>query len=187
MKIGVMGGVFDPPHLGHKRAALYLINNNYIDNLTVIPCYEQPLKKHVKTPFKLRYEMTQAMFNGCESIRVSDIEYRLPKPSYTINTIHELMNDTDSIYLIIGYDEAEMIHKWHRYMELRDIVRFILINRDMKEHNIDEDYFREAIKADNEVMEISSTDIRSDSGHINRAYIDECVYNIIKREGLYSE
>ena len=132
--------------------------------------------------------MAKAAYSGIEEIHVNSIEGALPSPSYTINTIDALNLDRKP-YLIIGYDQAEDIRKWHKYEELKKTVNFILIKRSKLHHEIDEDYFRKALKPDNPVIEISSTELRKmiTEGRDVSEYIPIPVLEIIKQKGLYSE
>lgn len=184
-----MGGVFDPPHNGHIEAVKYVLKEHIVDRVIVIPCLRQPLKDTVTTPYSIRMEMTEKAFENIDNVSVSDIESHLPEPSYTVNTLEHLKRKMpdDKLFLIIGYDEAEIIDKWHEPMKLRDYAGFIIIRRDTKHHNIDKDYFNDAIFMCNEIVPISSTEIRNavKCGDIGKLTVP-AVRNIIRKKGLYS-
>lgn len=187
MKTGIFGGVFSPPHAGHIIPLVYLLNEGLVDRIEVIPCLQQPLKETHNIPYELRMQMAEEAYRDIPGIHVNSIEKDMPMPSYTINTIRA-MNLAEP-YLIIGYDQAENIEKWHQYEALKNEVEFILIRRDADKHDIDEVYFSNAVKADNPIITISSTMIRSlirDKKSIE-AYVPDEVIQIIKSKGLYSE
>lgn len=187
MKIGIMGGVFDPPHNGHIESVKHILNKHIVDSVIVIPCMQQPLKHTVHTPYNIRLEMAAAAFAGIDNVTVSDIESRLPIPSYTVNTLKYLKHEMPDyeLFLIIGYDEAEVIKKWHNYEELKHYAGFIIIRRDNEEHNIDSEYFSNAICTDNDIIPLSSTRIREAGDNIGK-YTVNTVKQIIEREQLYT-
>lgn len=186
MKIGIMGGVFDPPHNGHIESVKHILNKHIVDSIIVIPCVQQPLKHTVNTPYDIRLEMAAAAFAGIDNVTVSDIEDHLPKPSYTINTLKYLNDEMpdDELFLIMGYDEAEVIKKWHEYEQLKQYARFIIIRRDDNKHSIDMTYFKDAVFTDNEIIPLSSTRIREAGDDIGK-YTVNAVKQIIEREQLY--
>jgi len=190
MKIGLMGGVFDPPHKGHILTASFLLKNGTVDKIIVVPSFVQPLKPNVITPYNIRMEMAKVAFNKDERVVVSDVESRIDTPSYTINTVAELRKEySDEMFVIIGYDQAEDILRWHRYEELCRSVKFIIVRRDHKEHFIDGVLFKSAILLENPVFEISSTQIRDMIKNRNEAgsFLTDEVIKIINREKLYIE
>jgi len=190
MKIGLLGGVFDPPHKGHISTASFLIKNEIVDTIIVVPSFVQPLKSKADTPYNIRLEMARYAFIHEERVIVSDIESRLTVPSYTINTVAELRKEySDEIFVIIGYDQAEDISRWHRYEELCRSVKFIIIKRDYKEHDVDCVLLKSAVLIENPVLKISSTQIRNmiKNGNETGSYLTDEVLSIIKREKLYIE
>ena len=190
MKIGIMGGVFDPPHIGHTISAQYILNHSLIDKILIIPCNVQPLKSRVLTEYDIRFEMTVKAFNGIDNIDVSDIEKNLEVPSYTINTIKKMKEKcNDELFFIIGRDEAGIIDKWHKFMELRKLIKFVIINKDNENYKIDKEYFTKDIFINNPVIDISSSKIRKmiyDKKDTIK-YVSHDVMKIIKRENLYCE
>lgn len=190
MRAGLLGGVFDPPHRGHTETLKFLIENNLIDSAIVVPSYVQPLKPSVSTSFAVRMKMACAAFEGMANVAVNDIEGRLPHPSYTINTLRALSLEIGvRPAIIIGYDQAEDIKRWYRYEDLCREESFIIVNRDSRKHSLDMTLFKNAVLAENSIIEISSTDIREmvSSGEDVSLYLDRKVIEIIERERLYIE
>jgi nicotinate-nucleotide adenylyltransferase len=93
----------------------------------------------------------------------------------------------DTLYFIIGEDEARQINLWHRFEDMQDYADFIIVRRVLEEKKIDLKYFGNSIFADNPVIEISSTYIRTlvKEGKTLANLTPEAVIEVIKREKLY--
>ena len=189
MKIGILGGGFDPVHIGHILPLMHLLNKSIIEKAIVVPCYRQPLKEEYATPYGVRLEMALSAFQAMDNVEVSDIESKLPLPSYTIYTLRELKKTyvKDKLFMIIGEDEAEQINHWHRFEDIQDYAEFIIIRRSVNQSRIDLKYFGNAVFADNPVVEISSTYVRElvKSKKNIRNLTPQTVADIIFRENLY--
>ncbi|MCH9681411.1 MAG: hypothetical protein K0V04_08260, partial [Deltaproteobacteria bacterium] len=85
--LGVFGGAFDPPHLGHAMVPSYLLLRGWVDRVLVVPCADHPLGKDL-SPFDRRITLTRAAMAALPHTEVSDIEARLMEahggPSYTL-------------------------------------------------------------------------------------------------------
>ncbi|PIP13830.1 MAG: nicotinate (nicotinamide) nucleotide adenylyltransferase [bacterium (Candidatus Stahlbacteria) CG23_combo_of_CG06-09_8_20_14_all_34_7] len=189
MKIGILGGGFDPVHIGHILPLMHLLNKNIIDRAIVVPCYRQPLKDDYSTPYGVRLEMALSAFRFIPEITVSDIESKLPLPSYTIYTLRELKKNhlKDNLYFIIGEDEAEQINLWHRFEDVQDYADFIIVRRYNHQKSINLKYFGNSIFADNPIIEISSTYLRElvKNKKPIMNFTPQSVIDIIQRENLY--
>lgn len=181
--------MFSPPHLGHVLPCIYLIENSIIDNLFVIPCARQPLKEQSSVSFEDRYNMARSAFTHVERAEVMDIENRLPVPSYTVNTLKSLTEQYDNeLFLIIGSDEACQIDRWKDYRKLTDYCSIIIIRRTCYDEGNFHSVLKDAIRPDNPVYEISSTDIRDKIKRGNRTVrylLPEGVYKYIDEKGLF--
>lgn len=189
MKIGILGGGFDPVHIGHILPLMHLLNESIIDRAIIVPCYRQPLKHEYATQFGIRLEMVLSAFQNMPKVFVSDIESRLPLPSYTIYTLRELKKEClgDSLYFIIGDDEASQINLWHRFEDIQDYAEFIVVKRSCRPKEVNLKYFGNSIFADNPVIDISSTYVRDlvKNGKSISNLAPESVIEIIRRESLY--
>lgn len=128
--IGILGGTFDPIHLGHLRTALELLELLPIEEVRFIPCREPP---HRRSPDAgdLRLEMLQAAVADEERFRVDDREFRRPGPSYTIDTLASLREELPAraLCLLLGMDAFLGLPTWHRWTELLDRAHIVVAHR----------------------------------------------------------
>jgi nicotinate-nucleotide adenylyltransferase len=132
-KIGILGGTFDPIHLGHLRAAVEIREGFGLDAVYLIPAAIPPHKTRtdIASP-EDRLEMVRRATEGLPELRVSDIELKRRGPSYTIDTIcafREKLPPKVWVYLIMGIDAFREINTWKSYEDLLHIVPSIVINR----------------------------------------------------------
>ena len=119
MKIGIYGGTFDPPHLGHMEAARTALEQMNLDRLIIIPDCEPPhkdLAEEAATP-QQRLEMAALMADGLgPRAEVSDLEIRREGKSYTAETLEELhrLYPQDQFYLLMGEDMFLTVEHWYR-------------------------------------------------------------------------
>ncbi|MDP8228008.1 MAG: nicotinate-nucleotide adenylyltransferase [Candidatus Electryoneaceae bacterium] len=134
MRIGIFGGSFDPPHIGHficARAAAELLN---LDKVLVIPTAVQPHKKDRKiTPSELRWEMVCASVTDDPIFEPSRIELDRGGLSYTVDTARELSEQYPSpdneLFLLIGSDSLANIDHWKQPDRLFSMVEVVAIAR----------------------------------------------------------
>lgn len=197
-KIGIMGGTFDPIHIGHLVTAEAVRNEYGLDKVLFIPAANPPHKQNQKvTPAIHRYIMTAMATYSNPYFHVSSIELDRPGPSYTIDTIYELIDKfgpQTEIYFITGADAIQEIPTWDRIEELLGLCQFIAATRPGCVPSVDniKEYFGELGKdrihrLNTPELEISSTDIRA---RIKKScsikyIVPESVENYIIKEGLY--
>lgn len=197
-KLGIMGGTFDPIHIGHLVTAEAVRNEYGLDNVLFIPAANPPHKQTQKvTPAIHRYIMTAMATYSNPYFHVSSIELDRPGPSYTIDTIYELIKrfgKNTEIYFITGADAIQEIPSWDRIEELLGLCQFIAATRPGCLPTVDniKEYFGDLGK--NRIhrlttpeLEISSTDIREriKKGYSIKYIVPESVENYILKEGLY--
>ena len=120
-RIGVYSGSFNPIHTGHLKLAEFLIDNLIVDEVwfVVSPC--NPLKKQEDLLDEyIRLDMLMLAIGLHKSFKASDIEFTMPVPSYSIDTLHQLtIHHPDFQFtLIIGSDNALVFDKWKNHKEL---------------------------------------------------------------------
>ncbi len=113
--IGLLGGSFNPVHIGHLMLASYLVQWNYVDEVWLLLSPANPLKDASKMlPDVKRLDMLNIAIKGSEKIDICDIELSMPRPSYTINTLDVLSEryPDKRFKLIIGSDNWRIFDKW---------------------------------------------------------------------------
>jgi nicotinate-nucleotide adenylyltransferase len=116
MKIGVLGGTFDPIHLGHIKIAEEARASLEMSEVILVPA-GQPLLKpaHPITPAQHRLQMLNLAISGRPHFRVSAVEIERPGPSYTVDTIAEMRGQLagdDEVFFILGWDSLEQLPEW---------------------------------------------------------------------------
>ncbi len=130
-RLGLFGGTFDPPHFGHVAALKAAARTGHFEAIEVTVAgdpYQKSASGHVH-PALLRLAMAQAAFGGLSLVRVSDREIRRDGPSYTIDTVRELLEQVELVDLIVGADLVEHMDSWHDVATLRSLVRVGVVPR----------------------------------------------------------
>jgi nicotinate-nucleotide adenylyltransferase len=131
MKIGIFGGTFNPVHYGHLRAAEEVREKFHLAKIIFIPSKSPPLKTHGLIESEHRYKMTELALSGNGFFEISDIEFKRPGKSFTVQTLEELrriFHDTD-LYFILGIDSFLEIPTWWQPDKLMSLIDFIIIAR----------------------------------------------------------
>lgn len=192
--IGIMGGTFDPVHIGHLIAAETALDKCGLDEVWFIPSYAPPLKDNEPgADSRNRYRMVEEAVRTNPSFRVLDIELERGGTSYSYDTALELTSqypDTRFSY-IIGSDRINDLPRWHRIEELAELVSFIGLERPETPAGPDglPDYLRKKLTlAAMPPIGISSTDIRDrlKAGQSIRYLVPEGVREMIRRNGYYA-
>ena len=126
-KIGILGGTFEPVHLGHIGLAQAALHELMLDEVLLMPANKQPFKKnkHVEDASK-RLRMIELATSNCERIGVTDIELQSEGLSYTYDTMIKFMKiypDTE-IFFILGSDSLLRIESWYKGKELLKLCSF---------------------------------------------------------------
>lgn len=132
-KIGLFGGTFNPIHIGHLNSMLTVAEKLNLEYIKVIPAREAPLRKKVQGPTpEQRLEMVKlGLKNYDDILKVDDVEILKSGMSFTIETLHKLLNGEDgsNYFLIIGADQFEKFDKWKNYKEILQTVNLIVTSR----------------------------------------------------------
>jgi len=138
-RIGIYSGSFNPIHLGHQKLATYLVENQFLDEVwfVVSPC--NPLKM----PFEIldeyiRLDMLMLAIHNQPHLKVSDVEFIMPVPSYTIDTLHVLSSQFPDFEfsLIIGSDNALAFNQWKNYEQI--LAEYPVLVYPRREYNFEE-------------------------------------------------
>lgn len=117
-KTGLFFGSFNPVHTGHLVIASYLANYTDLDEVWLVVSPQNPLKaKRGLADMYDRLEMARLATESSEKLKVSDIEFKLPKPSYTVDTLAYLREKypAKQFVLIMGADSLQSLRKWKNY------------------------------------------------------------------------
>lgn len=193
MRIGVMGGSFDPVHTGHLIAAESVRESFELDRVIFIPAYQPPHKPRLPdAPPEVRLRMLSAAVNSNPAFEVSDIEIRREGPSYTLDTLLELgrIHPGSKLFFIIGSDLTSGLHRWHRWDILQTLAVFVSVYRpgaQIREEDIPSSVRPFLKQVEIPGVGISSTDIRERvrAGRSVRYLAPQEVCEIIDETGIY--
>lgn len=198
MRIGIFGGTFDPPHIGHKKYADELRVTLSLDKLIVIPTATPPHKDRKTSAAEHRLNMLKLLFRGEEDVEVSDMEITRGGRSYTYETVTLLrgMYPDDELIFLVGSDMLLSFHRWLNPDVILSHVKICAVTRDddIEESTLSEyteKYFPDRkdrfIICNFDPVEISSTEIREavKNGRSIDGIVDEQVIEYIKEKELY--
>jgi len=190
MNIGIFSGSFNPIHIGHLILANYITEYSALDEVWLLVTPQSPLKDgKILLDEKIRLEMTNLAIKDYPKIKISDIEFSLPRPSYTVNTLHELKNKypEHSFSLILGADNWEIFEFWKDYEDILEEYKIYVYPRYGYSVSTPSRYKKKVEVLDSPIVEISSTFIREGlkEGKDLRSFMPEIVYKYIKDHNLY--
>lgn len=188
MKIGILGGSFNPIHIGHCILASYICQNTDLDEMWLSVSPQNPFKadrQMLQSEHRLR--MVELATECCPALRPCGIELELPLPSYTINTLHVLQEryPGNEFKIIIGSDNWERFGNWKCSQQIMDDFGVIIYPR--HGYAIEEPEHPNVRCIDAPLIEISSTYIRESikKGKNMNFFLPEKVYQYITQNNLY--
>jgi nicotinate-nucleotide adenylyltransferase len=126
----ILGGTFDPVHVGHLAIAEAARRTEQLDEVLFIPARRNPLKEEPPSVgAEARYEMVRLTLSGLPGMRASRVELDRADPSYTVDTVRELARDGDQIFLIVGADALGRFHEWRDPGELVRLATILVARR----------------------------------------------------------
>jgi nicotinate-nucleotide adenylyltransferase len=132
-RIGILGGTFDPIHLGHVDAALAAREALTLNEVVIVPAHVPPHRSSPATSPYHRFAMAALAINGVDGLSVSDVELSAPGPSYTADTLMRVQSERElrasQIFFITGADAFAEIETWSRYPGVLDLANFIVVSR----------------------------------------------------------
>lgn len=188
--IGLLGGTFDPVHNGHISIAKSFLDSGYLKELQVILTPDPPHKQHrVFTGFKTRFDMLKAAFREYTNVKISKLEKKLPKPSYTVQTLSHLTakNPGETFYLCMGEDSLAGFKEWYKWREILTYCNLLVAERPNGHAKFNSVIEEHAFFIPHEPIEISSTEIRKrvQAGKEISRYVPPPVEEIIRQKNLY--
>ncbi|OAG26676.1 nicotinate-nucleotide adenylyltransferase [Thermodesulfatator autotrophicus] len=130
-KIGLLGGTFDPIHLGHLRVGVEVYERLALSKVLFIPAGEPPHKKgRPLSPFPFRYEMTRLAIKNVPYFEVCDIEGKRQGPSYSVKTLEELTAKIKAeFFFILGLDAYLEFDIWYQYQRIPRLAHLVVVTR----------------------------------------------------------
>ncbi|MBN2831376.1 MAG: nicotinate-nucleotide adenylyltransferase [Candidatus Omnitrophica bacterium] len=187
MKIGILGGTFNPVHIGHLILAEEARDKLGLDKIIFIPANLPPHKDNVDiADSNTRLKMLKLALKGNKHLAVSDIEIKRKGRSYTIDTIRALKQEysRDEIYFIIGSDLLKYLDEWKDLGQIMSLVKFTAATRP--------GYPLENIPAYIKTLKIRAVDVSGFSvrecikeSKSFRYLVPEAVFNYIRKNNLY--
>ena len=137
-RLGILGGTFDPIHVGHLRMAEVVREKMRLEKIIFVPSNLPPHKSASSlTSSENRFQMVRLAIERNPFFEISSFEIKRPGKSYTIDTVKYFFSiyPTSKIFFIIGFDALSTLHKWKSIEEVLKIVEFVVVNRpgDFKE------------------------------------------------------
>lgn len=133
-RLGLLGGTYDPPHVGHLIVAQDVVERLELDRLLVVPAGDPP-HRDVTLPASVRYDLVEAAFGPDPRFEVSDLELRRDGTSYTVDTLEEIVRRRDpaELYCVIGVDQLDDFGSWHRPERIVEVSTLAVMNRGARE------------------------------------------------------
>ena len=191
-QVGLFFGSFNPIHIGHLIIANHLVEHSAMDELWLVVTPQNPFKeKQSLLDNYLRLEMVNLAIEEYPKLRASNIEFQLPQPNYTVNTLAYLEEKFPNISfaLIMGEDNLKSLHKWKNYeyiLEHYPIYVYPRISEGAMPDNLVQHPHIKRVAAP--IIELSSTFIREEikARRNVRPLLPDKVWQYIDRTGVYN-
>jgi nicotinate-nucleotide adenylyltransferase len=129
-RLGLLGGTFDPPHIGHLIVAQDALEALQLERLIVVPAGIPPHRAAVLDP-RVRFRLVVEAFRGDDSIEVADVELIRDGPSWTVDTVEWVRRELDPVdlILIVGADQYRAFHSWREPGRITEMARLAVMTR----------------------------------------------------------
>ncbi len=190
MKIGILGGSFNPIHTGHAILANYITQHTDIEQLWLMVSPQNPLKDNLAQSYDVhRLAMAELVARKCDNVITSGFEFTLPRPSYTIDTLRALKEKfpQHEFVLIIGADNWNVFNRWKNHDEILKSHKIMIYPRQGFDIDIPVELAGSVTKLSSPIIELSSTYIREQlKNNMNmNFYLPQDVYKYILEHKLY--
>ncbi len=164
ISIGIFGGLFDPPHIGHLITSGWVLEEFNLDRIIFIPAFNPPHKRKYSS-YQHRYKMIEIAIKGNERFFISDIEKNIQGRSYTYKVIKALKRSDGiyqdaSLYLIIGADQWNEIGHWKKPEIIFNLANVIVLKRPGFEIKKIKPFYNKILLSNAPLVDVSSTLIR---------------------------
>jgi nicotinate-nucleotide adenylyltransferase len=195
-RIGVLGGTFDPIHVGHLAAARAAMDCAQLDRIIFVPTGRPPHRPPTATEPGHRLEMTRLATSSDERFEVSDVEVKRPGRSFTSDTLRELhaQHPEDQLVLVLGWDAARLFKTWHEPDDVRRLATIAVVARPGSGSPQQSDLDAAGLDGDGVILclvgtpDVSASEIRQDikEGRSIEGKVPPAVERYIAAHRLYS-
>ena len=192
-RVGVFGGTFDPPHVGHTAMAAWARESLSLDRVVFVPSGRPPHKRHAThSAARHRLAMTRLAARDLPGFEVSSVEVRRPGPSYTSDTLLDMARREPHAerFLIIGADMFDVFRTWHAWELILALATVVVAMRPGARAPRTPRWAhkgRGVVWLDNPGLDVSSTRVRRRlaAGHAASGIVAPAVARYAARHGLY--
>ncbi|MDR2057053.1 MAG: nicotinate-nucleotide adenylyltransferase [Dysgonamonadaceae bacterium] len=189
MKIGIFPGSFNPVHIGHLAIANYIVEYEEYDEVWFLITPQNPLKKKADLLDQhFRMALLEKTIQGYEKFKINTLEWEIPQPTYTINTLQKLrmLYPQDEFVLIIGSDNWDTFHRWKDYQLILKNFKILIYPR----RGSDRIYFNHSnvtLCKNAPKIEASSSFVRKaiEQGKDVRFFLPSGIYNDVVECGFF--
>ena len=192
----MVGGTFDPVHLGHLAMAEAAADCARLDEVLLLPAAVPPHRSAAQAPATDRLEMCRLAVRGHPRLKVSDLELHRPGPSYTVDTLKLLSRQRprDQLFLVLGWDAARDLKSWREPERVLELARLVVVTRPGWPRPHPRDLAAAGIEPERTVLcDVSTPDVGASeirrllaAGEPLAGLLDPAVEAYIRRHHLYS-
>ena len=205
--LGVLGGAFDPVHIGHLRGAIAVREHLGLERVDLLPAAQSPLKDAATVTAADRLAMLEAAVRGVPGLGIDARELAREGPSYTVDTLIELRREVGQVLpliWIVGTDILPALPRWSRWQQLLELAHLVILERPgadspplavtqwLDQHRIDQNALLTSaaggvMTLDQPVLDIASSDIRAllAAGRDPRFLLPDVVMEYISHHKLF--
>ena len=187
MRVGLLGGTFDPPHVGHWLAAVDAFEALELDRLVFVPAAQQPLKlDREAAPAADRLAMVRAMADGDPRFAVDPIEIDRAGLSYTVETLAAYRErGVSDLHFLIGADALAAFDRWREPERVQALARLVVLRRGTDAPVIPAGVSARVLQTRR--VDVSSTEVRARlrAGRSIRGFVPAAVEAYLAAAGLY--
>jgi nicotinate-nucleotide adenylyltransferase len=188
-RLGVLGGTFDPVHVGHVVAAVGARHALALDRVLLVVAGDPWQKEgQVVADAESRYAMVAAAVEGVSGLDASRVEIDRPGPTYTADTLRELEAPDRDLHLVVGSDVAASLHTWRRVDEVRERAVLVVVAREGEARVEPADAGWRVVHLAIPRLDVSSTDCRDRvaSGRPIDGLVPPAAVRVVEERGLYT-
>ncbi len=191
--VALFGGSFNPPHVCHSLATLWVLQTQPVDEVWWVPTHEHAFDKQL-VDFEARLEMCRRAIADFQRVRIHDIERTLGGENRTIDTVRALQqrHDSTDFWLVVGTDILDEVQRWKNWEGLTEMVHLVVVGRQgyRRTDPAVSDRSRSVVDSrDLQLPDLSSTKIRNALASCDydaiRPWIPQTVLDYIEHHGLY--